>query len=245
MQRAAGPRPVLRCPDKLPRRREFSRRRGRALAPVAPTPGPARSVDARQTSSVQGSLPITRAPHPSSLAGKEVRRPLTRGGSPVRDIRSPGSVRGAPRKGGPYRDVCAGQSRQEEVGDRDEQTPANRGSPTPGGVRPREVQSLRTTGRLVGRSVGGRVREPGDRASKTSHRWCLRPPSRRQTTWTFRQERTWNAPTTRSRGVRRAHNCFLHGNRETSEAPRRQWWAAGNGGKAVPQSAERAPRSRT
>jgi hypothetical protein len=30
--------------------------------------------------------------------------PLTQGGSPVREIRSPGSVRGAARKGRPYRD---------------------------------------------------------------------------------------------------------------------------------------------
>lgn len=29
---------------------------------------------------------------------------MTQGGSPVREIRTPGSVRGAAREGGPYRD---------------------------------------------------------------------------------------------------------------------------------------------
>jgi hypothetical protein len=33
-----------------------------------------------------------------------LRTPLTQGGSPVRETRSPGSVRGAARKGRPYRD---------------------------------------------------------------------------------------------------------------------------------------------
>jgi len=36
-----------------------------------------------------------------------LRGPLTRGGSPVREIRSPGSVRGAAPKGRPYRDFRA------------------------------------------------------------------------------------------------------------------------------------------
>src|SRR6185295_13509826 len=39
---------------------------------------------------------------PASRQGA-LRCPLIRGGSPVREIRPPGSVRGAPRKGGPYR----------------------------------------------------------------------------------------------------------------------------------------------
>jgi hypothetical protein len=38
------------------------------------------------------------------MARQTLRRPLTQGGSPVREIRSPGSVRGAARKGRPYRD---------------------------------------------------------------------------------------------------------------------------------------------
>src|SRR4051794_39564731 len=37
--------------------------------------------------------------------------PLTRGGSPVREIRSPGSVRGAARKGRPYRNGGLGSKR--------------------------------------------------------------------------------------------------------------------------------------
>lgn len=41
-----------------------------------------------------------------------------------------------------------------------------RTSPTPGGVHPWEAESLLSVGRPTRRSVGGRVGEPGDRASK-------------------------------------------------------------------------------
>ena len=43
-------------------------------------------------------------------------------------------------------------------------------SPTPGGIRPREAQTLRSWERSQRRSVGGRVRGPGDRAPKRSIR---------------------------------------------------------------------------
>ena len=49
-----------------------------------------------------------------SALGAAVSRSLIRGGSPVREIRSPGSVRGAARKGGPYRD--GGRERRSETG---------------------------------------------------------------------------------------------------------------------------------
>ncbi|HEY6726680.1 MAG TPA: alpha/beta fold hydrolase, partial [Polyangiaceae bacterium] len=39
-----------------------------------------------------------------SVADRPLRSPLTQGGSPVRENRTPGSVRGAARKGRPYRD---------------------------------------------------------------------------------------------------------------------------------------------
>ena len=51
------------------------------------------------------------------MAHRPLRQPLTRGGSPVREIRPPGSVRGAARKGGPYRDT----------NDNDEGAPAQTG----------------------------------------------------------------------------------------------------------------------
>ena len=44
-------------------------------------------------------------------------------------------------------EASADEDRQEKVGDEEEPTSANRRSPTPGGVRPREVQSLRRVGR--------------------------------------------------------------------------------------------------
>ena len=43
-----------------------------------------------------------------------IRSPLTQGGSPVRENRTPGSVRGAARKGRPYRE-CAQHGRDQEV----------------------------------------------------------------------------------------------------------------------------------
>jgi len=42
--------------------------------------------------------------------------------------------------------VCAGQSRQEEVGEEEKRSSATRTSPTPRGVRPREAQSLLAVG---------------------------------------------------------------------------------------------------
>jgi hypothetical protein len=65
-----------------------------------------------------------------------------------------------------FRKQCAGTNRQEQVGEPQKWTSTTRASPTPGGVHPREGQSLRSVGRLTRRSVGGRVSGPGDRASK-------------------------------------------------------------------------------
>src|SRR5207247_1593553 len=56
--------------------------------------------------------------------------------------------------------------RHAEAGEQDGATPANRASPAPGGVHPREGQPLRSVGRPTRRSVGGRVSRPGDRAPK-------------------------------------------------------------------------------
>ena len=65
--------------------------------------GNSAAPDASSTQSEQGASPCSRSDTEGSL-----RSPLTQGGSPVREIRSPGSVRGAARKGRPYRDPQIG-----------------------------------------------------------------------------------------------------------------------------------------
>ena len=61
--------------------------------------GNSAASDVPSTQREQGTSPCNR----SDIEGP-LRSPLTQGGSPVREIRSPGSVRGAVRKGRPYRD---------------------------------------------------------------------------------------------------------------------------------------------
>ena len=96
--------PILRSPDQLEGTRCFLQRGQDHLASLAATSQSEGTLDGRDVSEIRATIPASVASHPSSVAHREVRPPLTRSGSPVREIRSPGSVRGAARKGRPYRD---------------------------------------------------------------------------------------------------------------------------------------------
>ena len=65
------------------------------------------AVDSRAQGPNGRQIPLTNRAYLSSLASNSFSRtplyPLTQGGSPVRENRPPGSVRGAARKGRPYR----------------------------------------------------------------------------------------------------------------------------------------------
>src|SRR5690242_18721650 len=59
-------------------------------------------MDAREAYAVRSAIPAARNPYLPPLAHKSFRQTscssLTQGGSPVREIRTPGSVRGAPAR---------------------------------------------------------------------------------------------------------------------------------------------------
>ena len=78
---------------------------------VSPATKPTWTMERRAVAIVQEALPTAAPSYRPSLAYQTLRRPLTQGGSPVREIRSPGSVRGAARKGRPYRDRRCDQAR--------------------------------------------------------------------------------------------------------------------------------------
>ena len=102
LERAARALPVLRRAHQLPSAGAVSRRRSRPGTDRFNAGANGRAGPTSQRSAFDARFPL---PRPASIIPglTTLRSPLTRGGSPVREIRSPGSVRGAARKGRPYR----------------------------------------------------------------------------------------------------------------------------------------------
>ena len=132
---AARPLPVLRRSHELPSVEQLL---ARARLDLASQPQ-LRSQRGRWSyvhwgTSERRSLPEPQILHPWPT--ERFARRTTRGGSPVREIRSPGSVPGGPmRPSLPER--CAGENRRERAGERDTTTPTveqvlPREEPTPG-----------------------------------------------------------------------------------------------------------------
>ena len=103
-QRARRALPLLRCAHELRCAGAVSTPRPMDVASIAATAESARSLVSAHAGGVRATIPAPATPDPSSMARRTFRCPLTQGGSPVREIRTPGSVRGAARKGRPYRD---------------------------------------------------------------------------------------------------------------------------------------------
>ena len=113
--RACDPRVALvRAAWALRILRRAHERAGHGTLPPTPRRCMAAAASAPQSESIavvcgedtpfRETLSASKTDDSSSLAGGALCGPLTQGGSPVREIRSPGSVRGAARKGRPYRD---------------------------------------------------------------------------------------------------------------------------------------------
>src|SRR5205814_2518943 len=94
--------PLLRRADQRSGHRSLLPSRVDDVAPLIVSPKPAPLVDSAATE-IRRTLPASAAPYRSAVARREVCSPSTLGGSPVREIRSPGFVRGAALKGRPYR----------------------------------------------------------------------------------------------------------------------------------------------
>src|SRR5205814_7510194 len=100
--------PLLRRADQRSGHRSLLPSRVDDVAPLIVSPKPAPLVDSAATE-IRRTLPASAAPYLSSVARREVCSPSTLGGSPVREIRSPGFVRGAALKGRPYRNSHHGR----------------------------------------------------------------------------------------------------------------------------------------
>ena len=74
------------------------------LAPSATAKEPKGSMERAQDQTLREEVSVAQSRHRPPVARGTLCCPLIRCGSPVREIRTPGSVRGAARKGRPYRD---------------------------------------------------------------------------------------------------------------------------------------------